>query len=144
MPQPLSKELTRVVKETEIGIPIEKALESMVQRFPLTDLELLITAIILQKQTGGNLAEILDNIAETIRDRLALKREVKTITAQGILSGWIIALIPVFITLILMVLNPSYIMILFTDRLGIFMLILAALSELMGVIIIKKVINIEY
>lgn len=144
MSNPISKELSKIVKEVKIGLTIEQAFKNMMERIPIKDLELLVTAIVLQKQTGGNLVEIFDNIADTIRERISLKREVKTITSQGVLSGWIIALLPVFIVLTLMVLNPSYISALFTNTLGIFFLITAVFNEIAGVIIIRRIVNIEY
>lgn len=144
MQRPISKELMKIVNEIKYGLLIEQAFKNMMERIPIKDLELLVTAIVMQKQTGGNLAEIFDNIADTIRERVLLKREVKTITAQGILSGWIVSLLPVFLILTLMILNPGYLSILFTDKIGIFLLIIAIFNEIIGIIMIRRIVSIEY
>lgn len=144
MPLPISKEFLKVIKEIELGLPVEKGLENLLDRVPSEDLELLITAVMIQRQIGGNLAEILDNISGTIRQRINLKGEVKTLTAQGRISGWIIGLLPLIFMLIMFLLNPSYIKILFTDRFGLAMLGMGVIGEVIGIALIKKIINIQY
>lgn len=144
MPLPISKEFSRAVKEMGLGLSIEKALENLLDRVPSDDLELLVTAIMIQRQIGGNLAEIIDNISGTIRQRIKLKGDVKTLTAQGRLSGWIIGLLPVIFVVILFFINPGYLKVLFTDRLGLTMVGMGIIGQVIGVIFIRKVIDIRY
>lgn len=144
MPLPISKEFGRVVKEVELGATLEKALENLLERVPIDDLQLIVTAVTIQRQIGGNLAEILDNISMTIRERIKLKRELRTVTAQERVSGYIIAVIPVFLIVILTIMDPQYLRELFTNRLGIIMICAAVINEIIGFIIIRKIINVQY
>ncbi|RME90667.1 MAG: secretion system protein [Anaerolineae bacterium] len=110
MPSPMSEELHRVVQEMQLGIPMERALDNLLRRIPSDDLDFVITAINVQREVGGNLAEILDTIAYTIRERVRIKGEIRVLTAQVRTSGTILSLIPVFLTLILWFLNRQYLM----------------------------------
>ncbi len=109
MPPPVSQEFERVVQEVRLGLSLEEALENMVRRMPSEDLDLVVTAVNIQREVGGNLAEVLDNISFTIRERVRIKGEIRTLTAQGRLSGWIIGLLPLILTLIIYVINPEYV-----------------------------------
>lgn len=144
MPNPIAKEFGKAVKESALGLPIEKTLDNLMERIPTDDMRLVKTGVVIQRQIGGNLAEILDNISATIRSRMEIKREVKTLTAQGRVSGLIIALIPVFLTVILLILDPKYLSVLFKNRIGIIMIFVAIINEIIGFIIISKIISIEY
>lgn len=144
MPLPISKELSRAVKEMELGLSVEKALGNLLERVPSDDLELLITAVLIQRQIGGNLAEILDNISGTIRQRIKLKRDVKTLTAQGKISGLIVGLLPIVFVILIFLINPDYIKVLFTSRFGLTMVGIGAVGQLIGIILVKKIINIQY
>jgi tight adherence protein B len=108
------------------------------------DLDLVITAVLIQRQVGGNLSEVLDNIAETIRDRIRIKREIRTLTAQGRISGLIIGLLPLILGGFMMVVKPSYIMQLFSSRVGLTMMMLAIVGEFTGMLIIKKIVDIKF
>jgi tight adherence protein B len=107
-PQPMSGEFERVVREVGLGLSPEEALANLVRRVQSDDLELLVTAINVQREVGGNLAEVLDTIAATIRDRVKLKGEIRVLTAQQQYSGYIVGLIPVGLSLILFIINPNY------------------------------------
>jgi tight adherence protein B len=107
-PQPMAGEFERVVREVGLGLSPEEALANLVRRVQSDDLELLVTAINVQREVGGNLAEVLDTIASTIRDRVKLKGEIRVLTAQQQYSGYIVGLIPVGLSLILFVINPTY------------------------------------
>jgi tight adherence protein B len=107
-PQPISGEFERVVREVGLGLSPEEALANLVRRVQSDDLELLVTAINVQREVGGNLAEVLDTIANTIRDRVKLKGEIRVLTAQQQYSGYIVGLIPVGLSLILFIINPTY------------------------------------
>jgi tight adherence protein B len=110
LPSPISDEFRRVVQEMQIGIPIETALDNLLRRIPSPDLDFVITAINVQREVGGNLSEILDTISFTIRERVRIKGEIRTLTAQVRTSGTVLSLIPFGLTLILWFLNPGYLM----------------------------------
>jgi tight adherence protein B len=109
LPAPICDEFHRVVQEMQIGIPMEKALENLLRRIPSEDLDFVITAINVQREVGGNLSEILDNISFTIRERVRIKGEIRVMTAQVRSSGIVLSLIPVFLTLALWFISPEYI-----------------------------------
>src|SRR5215212_61664 len=109
LPTPISDEFRRVVQEMQIGIPMEKALDNLLRRIPSEDLDFVITAINVQREVGGNLSEILDNISFTIRERVRIKGEIRVMTAQVRSSGLVLSLIPVFLTLALWFVSPEYI-----------------------------------
>jgi tight adherence protein B len=108
LPPPVSKEFERVVQEVRLGLSLSQALGNMLRRMPSEDLDLIITAVNIQREVGGNLAEILDIISYTIRERVRIKGEIRTLTAQGRLTGWIISLLPVFLGIVLYSINPEY------------------------------------
>lgn len=110
LPPPINDEFKRVVQEMQIGIPMETALENLLRRIPSEDLDFVITAINVQREVGGNLSEILDNISFTIRERIRIKGEVRVLTAQVRTSGTVLSLIPFGLTLILWFLNPEYLL----------------------------------
>lgn len=109
LPAPVSKEFERVVQEVRLGLSLEQALDNMYRRVPSEDLDLVITAVNIQRQVGGNLAEVLDTISFTIRERVRIKGEIRTLTAQGRISGWVISLLPIGLGLILFAINPGYV-----------------------------------
>ncbi|MCX7884739.1 MAG: type II secretion system F family protein [Caloramator sp.] len=141
--EPLGKEFKRILKELSLGMPEEEAFRNLQIRVVSEDLNLLVNAILIQKNIGGNLSEILDNISETIRERQKIKAELKNLTAQGKLSVIIISLIPVFIGLIIYLFNKEYIMLLFTTKIGIIMIVVSIVNEFIGLMLINKIINIE-
>jgi tight adherence protein B len=141
---PLSQEYRRTLREINLGITTEQALQNLVHRGDNEDLELLIGAVLIQRQTGGNLAEIFDNIADTIRQRIRMQGEVRTLTAQGRMSGLIIGSLPVILFLLIMVINPSYMEVLLSRSLGWMLLAGAAVSETIGFIFIRNITNIEF
>lgn len=143
MPEPISKEFEKVLREIKLGILTEKALENLLFRVESEDLELMITAVMIQRQIGGNLSEILDNISNTIRDRVRLKGEISALTAQGRLSGIIVSLLPVVLSLLLFLVNPDYLMELFRTTIGLVMISAAITNELIGIILINKIVKIE-
>lgn len=110
MPPPINDEFRRIVQEMQIGIPMETALDNLLRRIPSEDLDFVITAINVQREVGGNLSEILDNISFTIRERIRIKGEVRVLTAQVRTSGAVLSFIPFGLTLILWFLNPDYLM----------------------------------
>ncbi|MBZ4654249.1 MAG: Type secretion system domain protein [Peptococcaceae bacterium] len=143
MPNPIAKEFARTFREMNLGAPMEEALVNLTKRVASDDLDLVVTAVLIQRQVGGNLAEILDNISFTIRERVRIQGEIKTLTAQGKISGIIIGLIPPFLILILLLINPAYLKPLFQSAIGLAMLAAGVTSELIGLVIIKKIITID-
>jgi tight adherence protein B len=110
LPAPICDEFRRVVQEMQIGIPMDTALQNLLRRIPSDDLDFVVTAINVQREVGGNLSEILDTISFTIRERVKIKGEVRVITSQVRASGTLLALIPIFLTIVLWFLNPAYLM----------------------------------
>lgn len=108
LPPPICDEFRRVVQEMQLGVSMEKALENLLRRIPSDDLDLVITAINVQREVGGNLADILDTISHTIRERIRIKGEIRVLTTQTLYSGRMLALMPIFVILILYLLNPDY------------------------------------
>ena len=143
MDAPLGEEFARVIAETHIGVSIEYALQSMAQRVRSNDFDLVVAAVIIQRQVGGNLAYILDNISNTINSRIRMKNEVKTLTAQGRMSGWILAVLPIALGTLLYFINPRYIEPLFTEPLGQMALLGGGVMELIGIIVIQKIVDID-
>lgn len=143
MPPPISVEFARTLRELNLGLVTEEAMNNLAKRVNSDSLDLVITAVLIQRQVGGNLAEILDNISSTIRERIKLKREIKTLTAQGRTSGLIIGVLPIGLGLIIYVLNPEYVGILFSTSIGKLLLLVAFISEMLGVFIIRSIVNIE-
>ncbi len=141
---PFSTEFKILLKELSLGIPLEDGLNNLYDRISSEDLQLIINAILIQKDVGGNLSEIIENIAETIRERQRIKNEVKTLTAQGKLSGLIIMVMPVFLGVVIYLFDNAYIETLFVTLPGRIMLGTAMFSQFMGWLFIRKIINIEY
>jgi tight adherence protein B len=110
LPPPICDEFRRVIQEMQIGIAMETALDNLLRRIPSEDLDFVITAINVQREVGGNLSEILDNISFTIRERVRIKGEVRVLTSQVRTSGSVLSLIPFFLVLVLWFLNPTYLM----------------------------------
>lgn len=140
---PMKDELQVVLKAMQYGTSVEEALVDWKNRMPAEELALLVEAILIQRQVGGNLAFLLDKISDTIRERKKLENEVKTLTAQGRLSGIIISLLPVILGVLIFVMNPDYISTLFTHTIGQVMLVMALIGEVIGYFLIRKITRIE-
>jgi tight adherence protein B len=143
MPPPMSEEFQRVVREIGLGISYERAMNNMLRRIPSDDLDLMITAVNVQHEVGGNLAEILETISHTIRERIRIKGEIRVLTAQGMISGYVISFLPLGLGLLLYAMNPAYIGGLFEEPCGWLMIATGAISTTVGYIAIRKIVNIE-
>lgn len=143
MPSPIADEFGRAIREMNLGTPTEEALLNITNRIESEDIDLVITAVLIQRQTGGNLAEVLDNISQTIRERIRIKGEIKTLTAQGRISGIIVGLLPFALTIILFLINPQYIKTLFSSLLGFILLGAGLISQTIGLLLVKKIVDIE-
>jgi len=142
-PEPIAFEFRKTFEEQNFGLPLRDALLNMTDRVPLVDVRFFVTALLVQKETGGNLAEILDNLARVIRDRFRIYREVRTKTAQGRLTAMILIALPPIMMGVLGVVNPSYLRVLFEDPKGPTVLAIAGTLQLIGSAIIWKIIHIE-
>lgn len=143
LPDPISREFGRTFQEMNLGTPTEEALENLNTRVGSEDLDLIITAVLIQRQVGGNMAEILDNIATTIRERVRIKGEIKTLTAQGKISGIIIGVLPLILAGVLSVISPDYLKLLITHPIGRGMLVSALVMEIVGILLIRRIIDIK-
>ncbi|HBX23169.1 MAG TPA: secretion system protein [Desulfotomaculum sp.] len=144
MPDPIAKEFGRAFQEINLGTPTEQALTNMAERVDSDDLDMVITAVLIQRQVGGNLAEVLDKIAHTIKERIRIKGEIKTLTAQGRISGIVIGLMPVALCLFLYVSNPEYISLLFNNQVGLIMVGAALIAQGVGFFAIRRIVDIKY
>jgi len=140
---PIASEFGRVFEEQNLGIPFEEALANICERIPNLDLKFFVTAIVLQRQTGGDLAEILDKIGRLIRERYKILGQVQALTGEGRLSGVVLLALPPVLFVTVYRMNPEYIMVLFTEDLGKKMLLFGMVSQLIGALVIRKIINIR-
>ena len=144
MQPPISTEFARVVRELNYGVTLEDALNHMLSRVDNRDMELLVSAVLTSAEVGANLSEILDTISETVRDRIRLREEIRTFSAQGRMSGLIIGLLPIIVALFLMVINPTYITSFLETDIGKLMLGVSVCMEAMGFLVINKIVDIKY
>jgi tight adherence protein B len=143
MPPPVAKEFGRVYEEQNLGIPLEEALRSICERVPNLDLKFFVTSVAIQRQTGGDLAEILDKIGHVIRERYKILGQVKALTAEGRLSGLVLVALPFGLFLMMLHMKPDYISLLWTDPLGVKMSIFALVLQVLGAYAIKKIVDIK-
>jgi len=143
-PDPVGIEFKRTFEQHNLGLNLREALLNLSQRLDSLDLKLFVTAILLQKETGGNLTEILENISYTIRERFKLIGQIKTYTAQGRMSAWLLGTLPIIFVGIISVLNPDYLTPLFQDKIGHYLIMLAAVLQVVGFMVIRKIVQIRY
>jgi tight adherence protein B len=141
--EPVAGEFRRVFEEQRFGLPLQESLLGMADRVNLVDVRILVTAILIQREVGGNLAEILDNLASVVRARFTIRRQLRVFTAQGRMTGYLLAALPLILFSILYMLNPGYMSILFTDPIGKILVAVAIGMQLIGLLWIRKIINIE-
>ena len=143
MEPPISEEFAHVMREMNLGARIEKALDDMDKRVGSPDFSLMVTAVLIQRQVGGNLAQILDTISDTINERIRMRREVMALTAQGRASGWVLAALPIGLAGILSIVNPGYLTPLFEDPIGRMAIGGALVMEVIGFFVIQRIVDIE-
>ncbi|MBI5949808.1 MAG: type II secretion system F family protein [Chloroflexi bacterium] len=143
LPAPLTVELRRTMRDMGMGASIEQALTALNERIGSPDFDIVITAMLIQRAVGGNLAEILENVAHTMRERERIKGEIRTLTSQQRMTGYVIGGIPVGLTVVFFLISPEFISLLFTDKLGHMMVAGAVVLETMGFLVIRKIVNIE-
>src|SRR4051812_4818864 len=143
MPEPICTEFNRVYEEQNLGIALDDSLRNLCERIPNLDLRFFVTSVIIQRQTGGDLSEILDKIGYIIRERFRILGQVKALTAEGRLSGIILLALPFGLFLMMLNIQPNYIEKLWTHELGIKMSVVALIMQLLGALVIKKIVNIK-
>jgi len=143
MPSPISDEFGRVYEEQNLGIPIEDSMRGICERVPNLDLRFFVTSVAIQRQTGGDLAEILDKIGYVIRERYRILGQVKALTAEGRLSGVVLIALPFLLFLVMLHIKPDYIQLLWTDPLGVKMSVFGLIAQVLGAVVIKKIIDIK-
>ena len=143
MDAPMGREVQLVVNEVNLGNTLESALDNMQRRVVSPDFELVVTAVLIQRQVGGDLASILDTISETIAERVRMRREVMALTAQGRASGWVLVIIPFALSGVIYVISPGYLDPLLTTEIGHVFIAGAVLLELIGIVVIRRIVDIK-
>ncbi len=143
MGTPISTEFGRVGQEVQLGLTLEQALSNMLRRVPSDDLDMMITAINVQREVGGNLAEVLDSISHTIRERIRIKGEIRALTAQSRYSGYMVAMVPIVLSVVIYLIQPEFMSLLFTERCGWIMLGVAVVGIVAGFVVIGKIVDID-
>jgi tight adherence protein B len=141
VPDPAGKEFRKTFEENNLGIPSREALMNFTERIDSVDLKLFATAVTIQRESGGDLTEILTNISQTIRERFRLLGQIRIYTTQGRITTWILGVLPVVLAVIISLFDPEYIGFLFTDPRGQFMTVVAVILQLIGFIMIKKIVK---
>ena len=143
MEPPISEEFQHVMRDIGLGATVERALDDMDKRVGSPDFSLVVTAVLIQQQVGGDLARILDTISETIQDRIRMRREVKTLTTQGRMSGWVLILTPIALALFMVSSDPHYLDPFFNHPIGQMIFAGTIIMEIIGAIVIKRIVDIE-
>jgi tight adherence protein B len=143
MPDPIGPEFSKVFEEQNLGIPLRQALIGMTDRVDVLDVKFFVTAILIQRETGGNLAEIIDKIAYVIRERFRVQGQLKIFTAQARMSGFILAFLPIGVAVLIGILNPEYLKPLWFERTGRIMIAIAVILQILGMLAMRKIIRIK-
>jgi len=143
MEPPISTEFARVMTDIAMGVTLESALDQMNRRVGSPDFDLVVTAVLIQREVGGNLAQILDTISDTINERIRMKREINALTAQGRLSAWVLIALPIFMAAFCWTFNKDQMMVFVTEETGRYAIVFAILMEIFGYIVIQKIVDIE-
>lgn len=143
MPEPIATEFRKTYEEQNLGLSLKLALENLSERVPLLDMRFCITAIMIQRETGGNLSEILEKVSHTIRDRFRILEDLNTLTTSSRMSAWILCGLPVFVALAVTIMNPDYMSVLWRDPRGHNLLYAAGFMQLMGMLIVRKILKIK-
>lgn len=143
MPEPIATEFGKTYEEQNLGLSLKLALENLTQRIPLLDLRLCVTAVLIQRETGGNLAEILEKVAYTIRERFRIMGDLKTLTTSSRMSAWLLCGLPIFVTIVITVMNPEYMNVLWRDPRGHYLIATALFLQTTGMLIVRKILRIK-
>jgi tight adherence protein B len=143
MPEPIGPEFRKTFDEQNFGLPLKDSLSNLTVRIPLLDVRFFSTAVLIQRETGGNLSEILENLAHVVRERFKILRQVRVYTAHGRLTGYVLLALPVFLMIALSFINPEHMQLLFREKIGHMLLGAAAVMQVVGYLWIKQVVKIE-
>ncbi|HPA46144.1 MAG TPA: type II secretion system F family protein [bacterium] len=143
MPPPIGTEFGRVFEENQLGLPLDDCLRALAERVPLLDLRFFVLSVLIHRQTGGDLAEVLDSLSGVVRERLKILGQVRALTAEGRMSGWVLSLLPVFVFFVIQAMNPEYLSILLETGTGRKLLYVALGLQLVGILLIRKIVSIR-
>jgi tight adherence protein B len=143
MPEPISMEFRKTYEEQNLGLSLKLALENLVQRVPLLDLRMCVTAVMIQRETGGNLSELLEKVAHTIRERFRIMEDLKTMTLSSRWSAWLLCGLPIFLAVYVTVMNPGYMDVMWRDQRGHWLLAIAGIMQVLGMLMVQKIMKIR-
>jgi tight adherence protein B len=143
MPEPIAGEFRKTYEEQNLGLSLKLALENLTDRMPLLDLRMCVTAVLIQRETGGNLAEILEKVAYTIRERFRIMGDLKTLTTSSRISAWLLCGLPIFVAFGVTFLNPDYMAVLWKDPRGHYLIGAAIIMQISGMLIVRKILDIK-
>jgi tight adherence protein B len=143
MPEPIASEFQKTYEEQNLGLSLKLALENLTERIPLLDLRMCVTAVLIQRETGGNLAEILEKVAYTIRERFRIMGDLKTLTTSSRISAWLLCGLPIFVACGVTFLNPDYMAVLWKDPRGHWLIGIAIVMQITGMLIVRKILDIK-
>jgi tight adherence protein B len=143
MPEPIASEFRKTYEEQNLGLSLKLALENFVQRMPLLDLRMCVTAILIQRETGGNLSELLEKVAYTIRERFRIMEDLKTLTLSSRWSAWLLCALPIFLALYISVMNPGYMDVLWRDPRGHKLIAVAVTMQILGMLMVQRIMKIK-
>ncbi len=143
MPDPIATEFRKTYEEQNLGLSLKLAMENLTQRIPLLDLRMCVTAVLIQRETGGNLAEILEKVAYTIRERFRIMGDLKTLTTSSRISAWLLCGLPIFVAVAVTVMNPDYMSVLWKDPRGHYLIGTAIALQITGMFIVRKILDIK-
>jgi tight adherence protein B len=143
MPEPIATEFRKTYDEQNLGLSLKLALENLAQRMPLLDLRMCITAILIQRETGGNLSELLEKVAHTIRERFRILEDLKTLTLSSRWSAWLLCALPIFLAVYVSLMNPDYMQVLWRDPRGHKLIAVASIMQILGMLMVKKIMTIK-
>ena len=143
MPEPIAGEFRKTYEEQNLGLSLKLALENLVERVPLLDLRMCVTAVMIQRETGGNLSELLEKVAHTIRERFRIMEDLKTMTLSSRWSAWLLCALPIFLAIYVTVMNPGYMDVMWRDPRGHWLLAIAAIMQILGILMVQKIMRIR-
>ena len=144
MPAPVGTEFRILYDEQNFGLTLPDAMRNFARRIPVLDARFFVTAVLTQRESGGNLAEVLDNLSSVIRERFKIKRQVRVISAHGRITGWVLACLPPALGMATLIINPDHLGTLMGSDLGHRMIVAAIVLQVVGTLIIRKIVNVEY
>jgi tight adherence protein B len=143
MPEPIATEFRKTYEEQNLGLSLKLALQNMVERVPLLDLRMCVTAVLIQRETGGNLSELLEKVAYTIRERFRIMEDLKTMTLSSRWSAWLLCALPIFLAVYVTIMNPGYMDVMWRDARGNRLLALAAIMQVLGMLMVQRIMKIR-